>query len=282
MKQLYDYEYLKKSANFILSKIDFKPEIAIVLGSALGKLADKVENPIVIDYEDIPNFLKSTVKSHAGKLFLGKIQGKDVVCMSGRFHYYEGYDFEQLVIPVRVFKLLGVKATILTNAAGAVNANYKPGDIMIIKDHLNLMGACPLRGQNMEEFGSRFNDVSDMYTKELRDLALRSAVNIGQALHEGIYYFAAGPQFETPAEIRAMRLLGADATGMSTITEALTAAHCGMKLLAFSLITNMAAGILDRPVTGEEVRETGEKASARFAALICEIVKNIDNNIYRY
>lgn len=276
MKHSFDYAYFKKSADYILSKIDFQPELALILGSACGHLADEIENPIVVPYEDIPNFLRSTVNSHAGKLILGQIQGKNVVCMSGRFHYYEGYDYEQLVIPIRVFKLLGVKATILTNAAGAVNPVYQPGDIMLIQDHIKLTGASPLCGPNVEEFGPRFFDISDMYTKSLRTLAKDCAARLGQTLHEGNYFFFTGPQFETPAEIRASRVLGADAIGMSTVTEALTAAHCDMKLLAFSLISNMAAGVLDQPITTEEVREAGELAAPRFSALIREIVKTIN------
>lgn len=276
IKHTFDFEYFKKSADYILSKVNYKPEVAIILGSALGGLTEEIENPVVIPYEDIPNFLRSTVKSHAGNLILGQIQGKNVVCMSGRFHYYEGYDFEQLVIPIRVFKLLGVTATILTNAAGAVNTSYKPGDIMIIRDHIKFAGASPMRGPNLEEFGDRFFDVSDMYTKTLRDLAKSSAANLGQTLHEGNYFFFTGPQFETPAEIKAVRILGADAVGMSTVTEALTAAHCGMKLLGLSLMTNMAAGVLDQPITGEEVDETASKAALRFRELLREILKNIN------
>lgn len=272
----FDYTYFKQSADYILSKIDFRPELAIVLGSACGHLADEIENPIVIPYEDIPNFLRSTVTFHAGKLILGQMQGKNVVCMSGRFHYYEGYEFEQLVIPIRVFHLLGVKAAILTNAAGAVNPSYQPGDLMLIKDHIKLTGASPLCGPNIEEFGPRFFDISDMYTKSLRTLAKTCAANLGQILHEGNYFFFTGPQFETPAEIRAAGILGADVIGMSTVTEALTAAHCGMKLLAFSLISNMAAGVLEQPITVEEVREAGVLAAPRFAALICEVVKQMD------
>lgn len=276
MERKFDYEYFKKSADYILNRIDFKPEIAIILGSSLGPLAEEIKNPVVIDYKDIPNFLISTVKSHAGKLILGELNGKKVACMSGRFHFYEGYDFEELVIPVRVLHLLGVKTIILTNAAGAVNTSYKPGDIMIIKDHIKLMGASPMRGPNLEEFGERFFDVSNMYTKSLRDLAKRCADKIGINLQEGVYFFCPGPQFETPAEIRAIRILGGDAVGMSTVTEALTAAHCGMKVLGLSLITNMAAGILDQPVTSEEVDETGAKASEKFRKLISEIVKEIN------
>mgnify|MGYP001944550711 CR=1 FL=1 len=276
MKGKFDYEYFKESADYILEKIDFKPEIAIILGSALGSIAEEIKNPVIIDYKEIPNFLVSTVQSHAGKLILGELSGKKVTCMSGRFHYYEGYDFEEWVAPVRVFHLLGVKTLILTNAAGAVNTSFKPGDIMIIRDHIKLMGASPMRGTNIEEFGPRFFDVSDMYTKELRDLAKRCANKIGISLQEGVYYFCPGPQFETPAEIKAIRILGGDAVGMSTVTEALTAAHCGMKVLGLSLISNMAAGVLNQPITTEEVDEIGAKASEKFRRLISEIVKEID------
>jgi len=276
MKYAFDYAYFKKSADYILSKIDFQPELALILGSACGHLADEIKNPVVIPYEDIPNFLCSTVEAHAGKLILGQIQGKHVACMSGRFHFYEGYDYEQLVIPIRVLHLLGVKAMILTNAAGAVNPAYQPGDIMLIRDHIKLTGASPLCGPNVAEFGPRFFAISDMYTKSLRILATDCAADLGQTLHEGNYFFFTGPQFETPAEIRAAGILGADVIGMSTVTEALTAAHCGMKLLAFSLISNMAAGVLDQPITIEEVREAGELAAPRFSALIREVVKRIN------
>jgi len=275
MKYNYDYEYFKKSADFILDKVGYKIDIALILGSSLGSLAEEIEDPIVIDYKDIPNFLETTVHSHAGKLIIGDLNGKKVVCMSGRFHYYEGYDFEQLVIPIRVFKLLGVETVILTNAAGAVNTSYNMGEIMIIKDHIKLMGASPLRGKNIPEFGPRFFDVSDMYTKELREVAKRCAERIDMKLNEGVYFYWTGPQFETPTEIRAIRTLGGDAVGMSTVTEALTAAHCGMKVLGLSLMTNMAAGVLDQPVTTEEVNETAAAASKRFKELIREIVQEI-------
>ncbi|MEM1486034.1 purine-nucleoside phosphorylase [Oscillospiraceae bacterium PP1C4] len=271
----YTYDYFKKSSDYIQSKVDFKPEIAIILGSCLGGLADEIENPIVIDYADIPNFLVSTVQSHAGKLILGTLRGKKVVCMSGRFHYYEGYDFEQLVIPIRVFKLLGVRATILTNAAGAVNAAYQPGDVMIIRDHVKLMGASPMRGPNVEELGKRFFDVSDMYTKDLRDIAKKCAQKSELTVHEGVYFYMTGPQFESPSEIKAIRTLGGDAVGMSTVTEALTAAHCNMPLLAMSLITNMAAGILDQPIEGEEVDEIADRSSKMFRGYIKNIVAQL-------
>lgn len=276
MKEKYTFEYFEKSADYIRAKIDFDLDLALVLGSALGSLAAEIENPIVIDYSDIPNFLISTVKSHAGKLIIGKLNGKNVICMSGRFHYYEGYDFEELVIPIRVFHLLGVKTVILTNAAGGINRTFQPGDIMIIEDHLKLTGASPLRGENIEEFGDRFFDVSDMYTEKLRDIAKKSAERINLDIKEGIYIFATGPQFETPAEIRLYRNFGADAVGMSTVTEALTAAHCGMKVLGLSLISNMAAGVLDQPVTAEEVDMVGREAADRFKELIGEIIIEIN------
>lgn len=276
MEHKFSYDYFKKSADYILSKAGFKPDIAIVIGSTLNAVADCIENPVTIDYEDIPNFLRSTVKSHAGKLILGKILDKNVVCMSGRFHYYEGYDFEQLVIPIRVLKLLGVSTVILTNAAGAVNTDYAPGDIMLIKDHINLAGASPTRGNNVDEFGTRFFDTTNTYTKDLRELAWKCAESLGISLREGCYFFYVGPQFETPAEIRAARVLGADVVGMSTVTEALTATHCNMKVLAFSVVTNMAAGIQGRPVNGDEITETGAKVTHRLSSLIVETIKNID------
>lgn len=271
----YTYEYYKKSADYILEKIDFKPETGLILGSALGSLSQEIEDKIIIDYKDIPNFLVSTVDSHAGKLIIGKLSGKNIICMSGRFHYYEGYDFEQLAIPIRVFKILGVESVILTNAAGAINKKYKPGDVMIIKDHIKLMGPSPVRGANIPEFGPRFFDVSDMYTKDLRVLAKKVAQKLDIKLQEGVYYFATGPQFESPSEIKAMRRLGGDAVGMSTVTEAITASHCGMKVLGLSLMSNMAAGVLNQPVTTEEVDEAGKAASFKLKTLLREILKEI-------
>lgn len=268
----YTYEYFQKSADFLRSKVDFTPEIAIVLGSCLGPFAQEIENPVVVDYKDIPNFLISTVASHAGKLIFGTVAGKKVVCMSGRFHSYEGYDFEQLVIPVRVMKLLGVQKLILTNAAGAVNTDYRPGDVMLVSDHIKLTGHSPLRGPNVEEFGPRFFDVSRLYTPELRKIALECAEGTGLRVHEGVYMFFTGPQFETPAEIRAARMLGADAVGMSTVTEALTAAHCGLPTLAVSVMTNMAAGVLEQPLTSEEVDETAKTIEHRFSQYMTKIV----------
>lgn len=275
MIQTYDLAYFQKSADYVKSLLPGTPDIAIVLGSCLGPLADEVENKIIIDYADIPNFLISTVASHAGKLIYGTLNGIKVLCMSGRFHYYEGYDFAQLTAPIRLFKLLGVRATILTNAAGGINESYAPGDLMILKDHINLVGASPMRGKNVPELGDRFFDVGDMYSKHLREIAKSLIPETTLKVHEGNYYYATGPHFESPAEIRAMRILGGDAVGMSTVTEALTAAHCKMPLLAISLITNMAAGVLDQPITVEEVDETATKASKLFREYLKKIITKI-------
>ena len=275
MSNNYSYDFFKTSADYVLSRTGHQVDLALILGSSLGSLAEEIKNSIVIDYADIPNFMETTVDSHAGKLIIGDLGGKKVVCMSGRFHYYEGYDFEQLVVPVRLFHLLGAKAVILTNAAGAVNTSFNVGDIMLIKDHIKIMGASPLRGLNLPEFGPRFFDVSDMYSKDLRYLAKKCAGRIGMTLREGVYFYMSGPQFETPAEIRAIRALGGDAVGMSTVYEAITAAHSGMKVLGLSLMTNMAAGMLDQAVTAEEVDETAGLTADKFKELIREIIQEM-------
>lgn len=275
----FDFAFFEKSAEYVRARAPFQPEIAIVLGSCLGPFADSIQNPVSIDYAEIPNFLISTAPSHAGKLIFGTVAGRRVVCMSGRFHYYEGYDFEQLTIPVRLFKLLGVKATILTNAAGAINTAYRPGDVMIVSDHIKMTGASPLRGANISEFGDRFFDTTQMYTPELREIARECAKHSKLNVHEGVYFYFTGPQFETPAEIRAARILGGDAAGMSTVTEALTAAHCKMPLLALSVMTNMAAGVLDAPLSTDEVDRTGEKIAHEFSAYLTQIIQKIGETI---
>ena len=268
-----DIRYYEAASNYLRTIVPEAPEIAIVLGSSLGPFAAHLEDPITVDYCDIPNFLVSTVASHAGKLIFGKVGGKRVVCMSGRFHYYEGYDFEQLSIPVRVLKLLGVRALILTNAAGGVNPDYRPGDLMLISDHIKLMGASPMRGSNDERIGPRFFDVTRMYDPDLRALARKLAADCELRVQEGVYFFMPGPQFETPAEIRAVRILGGDAVGMSTVTEALTAAHCGLPVLGISVITNMAAGINEGPVSDEEVNEVGHTLEAPFSRYMTSIIE---------
>ena len=254
----------------------FAPQIAVILGSSLGPFAERLRNPVEIDYHDIPNFPVSTAPGHAGKLIFGELAGKKLVCLAGRFHSYEGYDFEQLTQPVRLLKLLGVRALIVTNAAGGVNLSYHRGDFMLIADHIKLNGSSPLRGRNVDKFGPRFFDVTRMYTPELRELAKSCAEKLGFSVREGVYFFMPGPQFETPAEIRAIRALGGDAVGMSTVTEALTAAHCGLPLLGISVITNMAAGITGEAVSGEEVNETGAAVAERFSRYLETILEEMD------
>ena len=270
-----DLSYYEASAAYLRTIVSQPPEIGIVLGSALGSFSASLEDPVSVDYRDIPNFLTSTVASHAGKLIFGTVAGKRVVCMSGRFHYYEGYDFEQLSIPVRVLRLLGIRALIVTNAAGGVNLDYRPGDLMLIRDHIKLMGASPMRGKNDERIGPRFFDVSRMYSPELRAMARQESEGCGLTVHEGVYFYMPGPQFETPAEIRAIRILGGDAVGMSTVTEALTAAHCGLPVLGISVITNMAAGVLPQPVTDEEVVEAGNKIADAFGSYVIRLISKM-------
>ena len=271
------YEQYCECAGYVKERIGgASPDVAVILGSGLGDFAARIQDPVVIPYGEIPHFLVSTVQFHEGKLIFGKVGAKQVICMSGRFHHYEGYRFQQLTLPIRLFKLLGVKATILTNAAGAANGSYRVGDIMIIKDHIKLTGESPLGGPNIEEFGPRFFDVSDMYTASLRKIALDCAEDSGLTFREGVYMYFTGPQFETPAEIRAARILGADAVGMSTVPEALTAAHCGMPLLGLSVMTNMAAGVVpDQTLSDEEVRETAGQIAERFGKYVERVIEAI-------
>lgn len=269
----YSFDFYKKAADYILKIVGHDVEIGLILGSSIGSVKEIIDVENIIDYKDIPNFLISTAEGHEGKLIIGEVKGKKVVAMSGRFHYYEGYTFEELSIPIRVFKLLGVKKVVLTNAAGAINKSFKPGDIVLIKDHIKLTGASPLRGKNIEEFGPRFFDVTDMYTEKLRKLAKDIATKESIDVKEGVYFFATGPQFETKAEIKAMEILGADLVGMSTVTEALTAAHAGIEVLAMSLVTNMAAGILDKKITTEEVEEIGKLSRDKLKTFISSIIE---------
>ena len=272
----YTYEYYKTSADYIKSQIGgFEPEIGIILGSGLGGFSKRIENPTEVAYKDIPNFLVSTAPGHAGKLIFGTVGGKKLVCMSGRFHSYEGYDWPQLAIPVRVLKLLGIKKLVVTNAAGAINKSYNVGDVMIISDHIKLAGESPMKGPNVDEFGPRFFDASHIYTPEFRNIALECAQGSGLTVHEGVYIMFTGPQFETPAEIRAARILGADAVGMSTVTETLTAAHCGLPVLGLSLMTNMAAGVLDVPLSGEDVNATAERVGPLFEKYFAKIIERL-------
>ena len=265
----------KKAADYIASHIREKPEIALVLGSGLGSLADEIKDPVIIPYRDIPGYAVSTAPGHAGRLVIGKFSGRQVVVMQGRLHCYDGHPLDRVVFPVRVFRVLGVEKIILTNAAGGVNTSYTPGDFMIIKDHINLSGRNPLIGPNCDELGPRFPDMSHVYDPALRETARKAGAKLGLKLQEGVYTWLLGPSYETPAEIRMVRTMGGDAVGMSTVPEAIAAAHCGLKTLGISCITNMAAGILNQPISGDEVIEISERRRPEFSALIRGIVGEI-------
>lgn len=274
MLQEKSFEKYKKIADYILNIIAEEVDTAIILGTGLGTLLDKMEDKIEINYKDILGFLVSTVKSHPGKFIVGKLQGKKIICMAGRFHYYEGYDYDELATPVYVLKLLGVKTLILTNAAGAVNYNFHPGDICVVTDHLNFAAVSPQRGNNLSEFGERFYPIDNLYDRDLRKLAKDAALEIGIELKEGVYFYTVGPHFETPAEIRAIRTLGGDLVGMSTITESLTAGHCGIKVLCLSLATNYSSDRVEN-MDGSEIDEVAAKASYNFRNLIIKILEKI-------
>jgi len=263
---------LKKASDFINSKINFKPEIGMVLGSGLGVLGDEIENPTLIKYDEIPGFPKSTVEGHAGQLVIGTLEGKKVLVMQGRFHYYEGYSYDTVVFPVRVMKLLGINKFLVTNAAGGLNRDFSAGALMLISDHIHFDMDSPLRGHNLDEFGPRFPDMSDAYKKSLRKMAKEAGRALDIQLHEGVYAFMGGPSYETPAEVRMAGILGADAVGMSTVPEVIVAAHAGMDILGITCVTNMAAGILDQPLVHAEVMETAARVRDDFIALVRKIV----------
>ncbi len=262
-------------AALIREKCPFVPEAAIILGSGLGELGEQIENAVAVDYGTLPGFPVSTAPGHKGRFLLGTLGGKAVVCMQGRLHYYEGHSMADVILPVRVMRMLGAKTLIATNAAGGINTSFSVGDIMLIEDHINFMGRNPLVGANDETIGCRFPDMSFAYAPELCALAERCAGEIGTQLCKGVYLACSGPSYETPAEIRAFRTLGADAVGMSTVPEIIAANHCGMRVLAFSLISNMAAGILRQPLTEEEVLEAGRRKGAEMQRLIVEILRNL-------
>ena len=271
-----NFDTYKKSADYILDKIKTKVEIAIILGTGLENLLDEMEDKIEINYRDVPNFLISTTNNSEGKFIFGKLSGKKVICMTKRFHYYEGYDFDELAMPVYVLKLLGVEKLILTNAAGAVNYNFYPGDICLIRDHINFAGVSPTRGNNLAEFGERFYPIDKLYDEKLRKLAKKSAIKLGFEVKEAVYFFTVGPFFESPSEIRAIRTLGGDLVGMSTITETLTAGHCGIKVLAFSVATNYSSDRIEN-MDGSEVEDVAKEVSPKLKNLILKIIGEIDN-----
>ncbi|MBE2941119.1 purine-nucleoside phosphorylase [Anoxybacillus flavithermus] len=269
---------IEQAAQFLKEKFPTPPQIGLILGSGLGVLADEIQQAIKIPYSDIPNFPVSTVEGHAGQLVYGQLEGATVVVMQGRFHYYEGYSFDKVTFPVRVMKALGVEQLIVTNAAGGVNESFEPGDLMIISDHINNMAGNPLIGPNDPSLGVRFPDMTEAYSKRLRQLAKDVANEIGLRVREGVYVANTGPAYETPAEIRMIRIMGGDAVGMSTVPEVIVARHAGMEVLGISCISNMAAGILDQPLTHDEVIETTEKVKADFLRFVKAIVRNMAKN----
>jgi len=265
----YTMEQYRSSAQAIRERLgDFSPKAAMVLGSGLGALGDEVENPILIDYRDIPYFKASTAPGHKGRLVFGELEGQKVAVMQGRMHHYEGYSYEEVAYAVRVLKLLGAETMIVTNAAGCVNTQWNVGELMLITDHIKIFMESPLRGTNVDEFGPRFPDATHLYTPALREVAREKAKALGVTLREGVYMYFPGPQYETPAEVRLARILGADAVGMSTAPEVIVAGHCGMKVLGFTLLSNMAAGILDQPLTEGEVLAAAAVAKDKFSALV--------------
>jgi len=271
------YARAEQATRTIRSRSDLNPQIALILGSGLGGFADEFVEEVAIPYGEIPGFATSTAEGHAGRLVIGKVGTVPVVAMQGRVHFYEGYSLEEVTFPVRVFKMLGVKRLVLTNAAGGIDIELNQGALMVISDHLNLMGVNPLRGANDEKFGPRFPDLSEAYSRELQELAVAEARKLGVDLRRGIYAALAGPSYETPAEIHMLRALGADAVGMSTVPETIVARHMGLEVLGISCITNMAAGISDEPINHAEVMETGRRVRETFTKLLRGIISRLED-----
>lgn len=268
------YALLEKWVRAVREVTDFIPEIGIVLGSGLGDFARLVDRKAEVSYDSLPGFPVSTVAGHAGKLIFGYVRSVPVVVMQGRVHYYEGYSMEQVVAPIRLMGLLGAKKLLLTNAAGGVNTSFTPGDLMLITDHISAFVPSPLRGENPQELGPRFPDMSRVYDKEMGRAVLEAGEKLGESLQQGVYLQWQGPNYETPAEIRMFRTLGADAVGMSTVCEAIAARHMGLRVCAISCITNMACGILPQPLSHEEVQQTANRVKDKFQALVLESLES--------
>lgn len=266
---------IRQAVKFVKKQIQEKPAIAIVLGSGLGALAETTEEGIAIPYQQIPDFPVSTVPGHAGRLVVGRLAGRSVIMMQGRFHCYEGYSAQEVAFPIWVMSALGAHTLIVTNAAGAVNKDFRPGDLMLITDHINLLGQNPLIGSNLDRFGPRFPDMSTAYSPHLQRLARNNAQSLSFNLREGVYACGSGPSYETPAEIRMLRTLGADAVGMSTVPEVIAAVHSGMSVVGVSCISNMAAGILEQPLNHEEVIETSSQVRELFIRFLLKLVEGI-------
>jgi purine-nucleoside phosphorylase len=278
--ELDEYTHAAGAAEYIRRRLAEHPElgtpqVAVVLGSGLGSFADDLADAVKIPYQDIPHFPHSTAIGHAGRLVVGKLGAVTVAAMQGRVHQYEGYTAKQAAFPMRVFGLLGIKAVILTNAAGGINLSYGQGALVLLTDHINLQGANPLTGANDDRFGPRFPDMSEAYSKQFREIALEEAGKLGVNLFEGVYAALAGPSYETPAEIRYLKTIGADLVGMSTVPEVIVARHMGVKVMAISCVTNMAAGLSEGVINHQEVLETGERVRGTFLALLGAVIPRI-------
>jgi purine-nucleoside phosphorylase len=269
------YERAEKAARMIRARVNADVSVAIVLGSGLGAFADDLTHPVAIPYEEIPGFAHATVEGHAGKLVIGNTGGVTIAAMQGRFHFYEGYSLEEVTFPIRVLKLLGVRTLVLTNAAGALNVEFSPGSLMVISDHINLLGANPLMGPNDDRFGPRFPDLTLVYAAELQNMVIEEARAMGMEMRRGIYASLSGPSYETPAEIHMVRTLGADAVGMSTVPEAIVARHMDLRVIGISCITNLAAGVSNRPIDHSQVMAIGERVRGRFTELLRRVVKRL-------
>jgi purine-nucleoside phosphorylase len=274
-----EFDRAQRAANYIVSKIKQRPKVALVLGSGLGAFADDLAGAVRIPYEKIPGFHSSTVEGHAGSLVIGTVGEEPVVAMQGRVHFYEGYSAKDVGFPMRVFGQLGIRAAILTNAAGAINLNYDQGALVLIRDHINLQGTNPLIGPNDDRFGPRFPDMTNAYGKLYREIALGEAKRLGLKLHEGVYAALSGPSYETPAEIRYLKAIGADLVGMSTVPEVIVARHMGIRVLGISCVTNMAAGTIDREIDHAEVMQTGERVKSQFVTLLRAVIPRLAGDV---
>ncbi len=270
-----EFARAERAAQFIRARTKLRPKIALVLGSGLGGFADGMRGAVRLDYAKIPHFPRSTAIGHAGRLVLGKAGAVPVAVLQGRVHFYEGYSQREVIFPMRVLARLGIGAVILTNAAGGINREYKQGCLVVLRDHINLQGTNPLIGANDSRFGVRFPDLTQVYSKTYRRFALEEGKRLGAEISQGVYAALTGPSYETPAEIRYLRSIGADLAGMSTVPEVIAAAHLGIRVLGISCVTNMAAGILDQPITAEEVLETGERVKGQFVALLNAVIPRI-------
>jgi purine-nucleoside phosphorylase len=269
------------AARFLLEQTSLRPKIGLVLGSGLGAFADELSDAVRVPYSQIPSFPLSTAIGHTGQMVIGKVGDVPAAVMQGRVHLYEGYSAEQVAFPVRVLGGMGVQALIVTNAAGGINTKYTQGALVVISDHINLQGQNPLVGLNDERFGPRFPDMTQAYWKPYREMALKAARKLGKTVHEGVYAGLLGPSYETPAEIRYLRVIGADLVGMSTIPEVITAQHMGMKVLGISCVTNMAAGILDQPLNHQEVLDTAERVKGDFVGLLRAVLRDVAEDTER-